>query len=95
MDRIRLPDAWLGPVPPEAEQMAREAGYAEDGALWRAFCTGVDTERLRQSQASKARPSSEPGARCPHCGSEHTEDAPPRQQYSRLCSVCRWGFSPV
>ena len=40
-----------GSTDPTPETMAREAGYIEGSAMERAFCTGVDTERLRQGAA--------------------------------------------
>lgn len=62
---IRLPDAWTPPAEPAAETMAREADYAEGSAMERAFCVGVDMERLR------ARMGAEPAPTPPDAPADH------------------------
>jgi len=49
----RLPDVWLAGLPPMPERMAREASYDPITATGRAFCSGVEMERLRAEQARR------------------------------------------
>ena len=66
-----------GSTDPTPETMAREAGYIEGSAMERAFCTGVDTERLRQEAKRRAAVLAE-RERCIRCISMHCGDDPSR-----------------